>query len=236
MSEFSNIELEFPADEHEKRHLARAFEMLESEKMDAQLHQFGIRRSAIAEADGAMSAVRGGRFKTWQMAAAAVLVFALAAVLFIGRGGGDAMQLADAQLVSVVSDYNPTVRSTDAAGHLHLAKSAFSRADWQTAEREFDAALAETSAEKTATLEQIYFYKGLIQLELDDFSAAAEWFSKSLATGAANFDRDARWLRGLAFLKLGKTDEARADLEKIAAETSWKKSADARKILDSMGL
>lgn len=228
MSEITNIELEFPADDREKRHLARAFEMLESEKMDARLGKHGIRREAAT----ALTFERGGRFRVWQMATAAALVLALAAVLFIGRGGGgDPLQLADAQLVSVASDYNPTVRSTPAASHLDLAKANFSRSNWQAADGELDAAIAETAAGETATLEQIYFYKGLIQLELDNFSAAADWFSKTLATGAGNFERDARWLRGLAFLKTGDVAAARADFEKTAAVSGWKKSAAAQEIL-----
>lgn len=219
---------EFPADGHEARHLARAFEMLESEKMDALLRQHGIRREAMP-----MTGQRGGRFPAWAWAVAASLVLVLAAVLFFGRGAAtDPQQFADAQLTTIAADYNPTLRSGGENTALQTAKDAFARADWPAADRAFDRVLAETPAAESAVLEQVYFYKGLIQLELGNFPAAAEQLSRSLATGAGNLEKDARWMRGLALVKAGEARAAVADLEKTAAENGWVKAAEARRLLD----
>ncbi|MFN4254159.1 MAG: hypothetical protein ACK4Q5_04050 [Saprospiraceae bacterium] len=221
---------EFPADGHEARHLARAFEMLESDKMDALLRQHGIRREAMP-----LAAQRGGRFPAWAWAVAASLVLVLAAVLFLGRSPAtDPQQFADAQLTTIAADYNPVLRSTGKAAPIETAKQAFSRADWSAAAVAFDLALAETQPSETARLEEIYFYKGLIELELGNFPAAAEQFSRSLATGAGNLEKDARWLRGLALVKSGQVQAAAADLEKTAAEKGWVKAAEARQLLDLM--
>lgn len=222
---------EFPADGHEARHLTRAFEMLESQKMDALLRQHGIRREAMP-----LAAQRGGRFPTWAWAVAASLVLVLAAVLFLGRGPAtNPQQFADAQLTTIAADYNPTLRSGGKNTALQTAKDAFARADWSAAAVAFDLALAETQPSEAARLEEIYFYKGLIQLELGNFSAAAEQFSRSLATGAGNLEKDAHWLRGLALVKSGQAQAAVADLEKTAAEKGWVKAPEARRLLDLLG-
>lgn len=221
---------EFPSDAHEARHLARAFEMLESQKMDVLLGQHGIRRAAMP-----LAAQPGGRLRALAWAAAASLALLLAAVLFIGRGPAlGPQQFADAQLLSVAADYNPSLRSASKTTPLETAKQAFSRADWRAADDAFDRALSEAQPSEAARLEEIYFYKGLVQLELGSFSAASEQFTKSLATGAGNFEKDARWLRGLALVKSGDLQAARPDLEKTTAEKGWVKAAEAQRLLDLM--
>ncbi len=217
---------EFPANDHETRHLRLALEQIEAERLETQLKKHGILRRqpffAVA-------------YRKWALLAAAAVCFLVLAVVFLVPSQPDFQQLASVQLTEAISDYNPTTRSAPETGAVFLGKQAFARHEFAVANREFDQALLEIAGTENPQLEQIYFYKGLSLMQLDDLSGAADSFKKCAATGGGIYQKDATWLLALVFLKMGDPKSAVPELKKTAAVRHWTKAAVAQKMLEQLG-
>ncbi len=219
-------ESEFPADERDALHLKKAIAALEADKLDQMLAAHHIYRNAPRSIRLRPTA------RIWAIAAGFALL--LAAALYLSRPARDPMEFAITQTELAARDYDPALRSAAGADILQTALRAVSDGEWASADRLLSTALESTPAHQTGTLEYIWFYRGLTCLQLGTFDRAVDWFGRVIRSPDGNYVKDAMWLRSLALIQSGKAQEARADLEAIAADKSWNKSGDARRLLKSL--
>lgn len=221
------MESPYPDNHQEEMHLARAFHLLEIERAEKMLQQHGIRRNAkIIKHD-----FRATNYKWWM--AAAILIFSLSTYfLYQNIASTTAEQLADSSLLTVTDDYNFTMRSGGAATEIQEAQSAIVTKNWTLAEDHLEKALDATAPSDSNMIITLHFYKGVVALKKPDYEKAIQNFNIAAAYKTGNLRNDAIWLRGLSYLKLGKTNDAMKDLEYTASVTGWKKAKDANTILE----
>jgi outer membrane protein assembly factor BamD (BamD/ComL family) len=80
----------------------------------------------------------------------------------------------------------------------------------------------------------IYFYKGIVEMQQQNYNDAIVNFTEVVNYRTGSLQRDATWLRGLAYIKNNNFEAAREDLNRIAQIKGWIKAKEARKILKSM--
>lgn len=224
------METPFPESINEERHLIKAFELLETERVKALLEQNGIHRHAkVIRHDFLNTSAR------WWMAAAAVLLVTASIFIFNNISQPNPQQLADNSLSSVVDDYNFSYRSTSSDQNLVEFQKAFNNSQWTIAEKHLDSALAKTVVTDTNALMNIYFYKGIVDLQQNNFNAAVINFTPVANYNNGAFQNDAVWLRAMAHLKNNNLEAAKADLIFTSQNKGWKKAELADKILKSIG-
>lgn len=222
-TESTDFLAEFPSNSRESGHLSKAFRDLETEKLDRMLAAHHIVRHAPKPAVVS--------FKKWIWAAAASIVLLITVAIFMNQPTISPRDFAAAQTGIAANDYDPALRSMPDTGVLQSALRAFSSKDWEQADRHFNTALELTPPEQTGTLEYIYFYKGLTMMQLNNHAQAAGMLEKSIQYGTENYEKDARWLRALALVQSENQQAAISELEIMAADTTWNKANDARKLL-----
>ena len=223
------METLFPDDKREEQHLYKAFELIETEKVIDLLRKNGIHREGkVIQHDFRKQHVK------WWMAAAILLIAVSSYFIYINLSLPDTQRLADNSLSTVVSDYNFTVRNTDLSQQLVEIQKAINNGQWEAAELKLDAAFATTAASDTIAIMNIYFYKGIVEMQQQTYNDAILNFTEVVNYEAGSLQRDAIWLRGLAYIKNNNLEAAREDLNRIAQIKGWIKAEEARKILKSM--
>lgn len=223
------METQFPANNQEERHLNKAFELLEADRVKTMLAQHGIHRETkVIRHDFRKQTAK------WWVAAATVFLVSVSLFLYLNNNELNPQQLADNSLSTVVTDYNFSYRSSEESQPLFEVQKAINNKQWSLAANHLETAIAQTPATDTSTLMNIYFYQGIVNLQQNNFEAAILNF-----TTVANFDngslqKDAFWLRGLAYLKNKDFERAQQDLKITAQQKGWKKAAEAEKILEAM--
>lgn len=224
------MENQFPDDKREERHLYKALELLETEKVEAMLQKNGIHRhTKVIKHDFKMQTTK------WWMAAAVLLMATASFFIYVNILQPNPQQLADNSLSTVVDDYNFSYRSSSTDQNLAEFQKAFNNSQWAVAENNLDAALTATAVTDTNALMNIYFYKGVVELKQNNFNDVIINF-----TPVANFtngalQKDAVWLRALAHIKNKNFDAAKVDLISTSQFKSWKKAEEAAKILKAIG-
>lgn len=223
------METPFPDNQQEERHLDRAFHLLEKEKAAKLLEQHGIRRTAkVIKHDFRMINTK------WWMAAAILLLLLSTYVLYQYSNSSTPEQLADSSLSTVTDDYNFTMRSGSVTAEIRDAQIAIINKNWTLADKHLEKALSSVAPEDSTMIINIYFYKGVVSLKKPDYETAVQNFNIAANSKTGVLRNDAIWLRGLSYIKLGKTDEAIKDMEHTAKLKEWKKANDAKKILETL--
>ncbi|MBK7886812.1 MAG: hypothetical protein IPJ86_05745 [Bacteroidetes bacterium] len=223
------METLFPDDKREEQHLYKAFELIETERVIDLLRKNGIHREGkVIQHDFRKQHVK------WWMAAAILLIAVSSYFIYINIGLPDTQRLADNSLSTVVSDYNFTVRNTDLSQQLVEIQKAINNGQWDAAELQLDDAFATTAVNDTMALMNIYFYKGIVEMQQQNYNDAIVNFTEVVNYPTGSLQRDATWLRGLAYIKNNNFEAAREDLNRIAQIKGWIKAKEARKILKSM--
>ncbi len=223
------METLFPDDKREEQHLYKAFELIETERVIDLLRKNGIHREGkVIQHDFRKQHVK------WWMAAAILLIAVSSYFIYINIGLPDTQRLADNSLSTVVSDYNFTVRNTDLSQQLVEIQKAINNGQWDAAELQLDDALATIAVTDTIALMNIYFYKGIVEMQQQNYNDAIVNFTEVVNYRTGSLQRDATWLRGLAYIKNNNFEAAREDLNRIAQIKGWIKAKEARKILKSM--
>lgn len=219
----------FPDDKSEEQYIYKAFELIETEKVEAMLRKNGIHRNAkVIQHDFK------AKYAKWWMAAAILLVTVSSYFIYINVKLPDPQRMADNSLSTLVTDYNFTVRNTDLPQQLVEVQMAINNEQWESAELQLASILATTPSTDTLARVNIYFYTGIVEMQQGNYNDAILNF-----TSVANIQynallNDAIWLRGLAYVKIKNYDAAKLDLEKIAQIKGWQKANEAAKILKAM--
>jgi tetratricopeptide (TPR) repeat protein len=158
--------------------------------------------------------VRQSPSRVWSalpyLALAATIVVVAGTTVYLTRpGGGEALFQ---QHFEPYPSTQPVVRggATDAASH---ALSLYESRDYRGALAAFEEAL-KGRPDDAATR----FYAGLCQLAAGRSSDAISTLEETRKLGAGEFERPAEWYLALAYLRSHNIGEARARLERIAAE------------------
>ncbi|MBK8848020.1 MAG: hypothetical protein IPO27_16400 [Bacteroidetes bacterium] len=224
------METQFPDGKREERHLYKAFELIETEKVEAMLRQNGIHRETkVIKHDFRNQSAK------WWMAAAVILIAAASFFIYVNITLPDPQQLADNSLSTLVADYNSSYRSSGSSQQLSDIQNSINNAQWEVATRQLDAALLKTSNTDSNAIMNIYFYKGIIHLEQHEYKSAILIFTPVANFNNGAFQKDAVWLRALAHTKNNDFAAAKIDLKSTAQYTGWKKADEAVKILHALG-
>ena len=219
----------FPDDKSEEHYIYKAFELIETEKVEAMLRKNGIHREAkIIQHDFKSQSAK------WWMAAAILLVTVSSYFIYINVKLPDPQRMADNSLSTIVADYNFTVRNSDLPQQLVEVQMAINNEQWESAELQLTSILANTPSSDTIARVNIYFYTGIVEMQQANYNDAILNF-----TSVANIQfhallNDAIWLRGLAYIKIKNYESAKSDLEKIAKIRGWQKAQEAAKILEAI--
>jgi tetratricopeptide (TPR) repeat protein len=223
------METLFPDDKREEQYIYKAFELIETEKVEAMLRKNGIHRNAkVIQHDFKNQSAK------WWMAAAILLVAVSSYFIYINVKLPDPQRMADNSLSTIVADYNFTVRNTDLPQQLVEVQMAINNQQWESAELQLASILATTPSTDTIARVNIYFYTAIVEMQQAKYNDAILNF-----TSVANIQynallNDAIWLRGLAYIKNNNYEAARLDLEKIAKIKGWQKAKEATKILEAI--
>lgn len=219
----------FPENKQDEKALFKAFESLEKEKTEALLRQHGIHRPGkVIQHDFRTKVTK------WWIAAAILLITAGSVFYYTQLMGPSPQQLADNALSTVVKDYNFTVRSANTEAVLGEVQKLINNGDYDNALKQLDLALKNTSPADTSGWINLHFYSGVVLLHNHDFSSSIGHFDSVAKYPFSSLYLDAVWLRGLAYFKAGKPEDAKEDFKLIAQQKNWIKAEEAKKILDSL--
>lgn len=113
------------------------------------------------------------------------------------------------------------------------ARTAYLQQDYTQAAQQFEALLAQDSIQQPLYL--VHFYAGISQLaQFPPQLPAAIDHLRFVAATDSDYYQPSQWYLALAYLRNGEEDKAKALLEKMAAEGSYRKSA-VEGLLEELG-